>query len=220
VLAVEIHQNSPTSTDISFDLALVASGDFSAPTVTSPVFHYASAPMSIQFTFSENVAATLSAGDLLLENLTTSAIIPTANMHVEWIAATKTAVFTFPSLLNGGVLPDGRYRATLLRADVKDAAGNPLAADSIGEFFFLSGDLNHDAMVDMYDFYPLMANWGMPSNYDYLVGDFNYDGFVNEADLGILASRWQVNLSPAPTTLPTSLRRPQMRVAHRAAPMR
>jgi hypothetical protein len=59
----------------------------------------------------------------------------------------------------------------------------------VSNFFFLQGDANRDALVNLTDFNTLAANFG-GTNRTFSQGDFNYDGTVNLADFNILASRF------------------------------
>jgi hypothetical protein len=147
--------------------------------------------------FSENVGPALSAGDLLLENLTTGLTIDPATMLVAYDAGANVATITFPGQPDQ-VLPDGNYRATIAAAGVTDIAGNALASDHVMTFFFLQGDANRDARVNLGDFNILAANFGQ-SGRDFTHGDFNYDGTVNLSDFNILAGRFgQVLAPPSP----------------------
>ena len=157
------------------------------PAITVSQFVWQNAPQRIEFTFDQDVSASLSASDLVVMNLTTGATIPTNQIVRSWNAATKTATFTFPTLSNGGSLPDGSYRATLPAAGVSNTAGTTIAVDYAQDFFFLSGDANHDGRVNLQDFNILAANFGQ-SPRDFTQGDFNYDGTVNLSDFNILAS--------------------------------
>jgi hypothetical protein len=94
------------------------------------------------------------------------------------------------------VVPDGTYRATLIGTGVTDPAGNPLGADHTYDFFFLAGDANHDARVNLSDFNILAANFGQ-SGRDFTRGDYNYDGTVNLQDFNVLASRFGAVVAPA-----------------------
>ena len=123
-------------------------------------------------------------------------VTPGGSGHViddEWNA--RLARFTFPGYALGA-LPDGRYRATLSAAGVTDPAGNALAADHVSTFFFLNGDANRDARVNLDDFNILAANFGQ-SPRDFTQGDFTYDGIVNLNDFNILAGRFGQVVAPA-----------------------
>ena len=165
------------------------------PTVASSSFALATAPHRLNFTFRGNVSGSLGTEDLLLENLTTSQTVPSGSMSVAYNGATNTATFTFPGF-TGGILPDGRYRATVRASGITDAAGNPMPADHVFNFVFIVGDANNDGAVNLDDFNVLAANFGQ-SNRDFTQGDFNYDGTVNLADFNILAARFGTAIAPA-----------------------
>jgi hypothetical protein len=78
---------------------------------------------------------------------------------------------------------------------VTDSLGYPLDQDEIFDFFFLLGDANRDARVNLLDFNIVAANFGQ-SPRDFSQGDFNYDTIVNLADFNILASRFGMALAP------------------------
>lgn len=171
--------------------------DTTPPAVESDQFLMLTAPQSLQFTFSEDVSASLSASDLLLENITTGQTIPAAQIHLAgYDGASNAATFTFPSFAFGA-LPSGAYRATLPAGSVTDAAGNPLAADHVFNFSFLAGDANFDNRVDSDDFNILAANFGLTSR-NYSHGDFNYDALVSSDDFNILATNFGIALGTSP----------------------
>jgi hypothetical protein len=172
--------------------------DTVAPTVDASRFAYATAPHALSFDFSENVGASLSVADLVLQNLTTSTTIPSASISLDYDAGTNAATFAFPGFANG-ILPDGRYRATLGAAGITDRAGNALAANHVFEFTFLIGDANADGQVNLSDFNILAANFGQ-SPRDFTQGDFTYNGTVNLDDFNLLASRFGASVAPASVT--------------------
>ncbi len=156
------------------------------------------APHRLEYAFNTDVSASLGTNDLLLENLTTLQTVPSGFMSVSYDSGTNTATFTFPGFTDGaaGVLPDGQYRATLLAAGVTKSIGMPLPAEVISNFFFLAGDANHDARVNLDDFNLVAANFGQ-SPRTFSQGDFNYDGLINLEDFNVLASRFGVTLAQA-----------------------
>ena len=93
------------------------------------------------------------------------------------------------SLFTGGVLPDGRYRATVRAAGIIDAQGNAMLADHVINFRFLVGDADNDGPVNLNDFNILAANFGA-SPRDFTQGDFNYDSTINLSDFNLLAARF------------------------------
>jgi CSLREA domain-containing protein len=169
--------------------------DAVAPVVQTAQFHFLTAPQSMRYTFSENVAATLDADDLSLENLAAGTAIPAANLALAYDASTNTARFTFPGYAFGA-LPDGRYRATLRAAGVADPSGNPLDGDEERSFFFLNGDANRDGRVNLADFNILATNFGRAGT-DFTDGDFTYDGTTDLADFDVLAGRFGSSLPGA-----------------------
>lgn len=164
------------------------------------------APHTIRLTFSEEVGASLTAADLLVQNLTLNATIPTGAMLVGYNPGTNEASVTFPGL-PGGVLPDGNYTFTLAAGSVADGAGNALAQAYAFSDFVFAGDANHDRRIDIDDFGILASRFNNPGTFSQ--GDFNYDGVANIDDFGLLASRFNGTLpaarlvtSSGPTTTP------------------
>ncbi len=165
------------------------------PAVTASTFHYATAPHALRFTFDGELAAsTFDPADLVLRNLTTGQTIPAGDVAVSFDKTSNVATFTHRG--GGGVLPDGNYRATLLAAGVEDEHGDPLPDDVVFDFFFLMGDANRDARVNLDDFNVLAANFGQAPR-DFTQGDFNYDGTVNLEDFNVLAGRFGQVVVPA-----------------------
>jgi hypothetical protein len=152
------------------------------PTVIASAFRFETAPHQVRFTFGEDVSASLSEADLTVIDLASG--LPVATSLTNYDATTNTATFTI-----GQTLRDARFRATLAAAGITDPAGNALAADHAFDFFFLRGDANHDARVNLTDFNILAANFGQSSR-DFTQGDFNYDTIVNLQDFNLLASRF------------------------------
>ena len=151
-------------------------------------FRYEAAPHAIVFRFDTDVSASLSLDDIIVRNTTTSADISRSAMSLSYNSATNAATITFPGL-GGGLLPDARFRATILAAGVVGAGGGTMAGDHVFDFFFLRGDANHDARVNLQDFNRLTANFGQ-SPRDFTQGDFDYDGIVNLRDFNLLAARF------------------------------
>lgn len=164
------------------------------PHVISSIFVWENAPQRLEYQFSADVSASLSNADILLENLTTLMTIPMSAISVAYAVATNTATFTFS--FPATWLPDGRYKATLLAAGITDPGGAPLPSDHVSNFYFLQGDANHDAIVNLSDFNRLATNFGL-SPRDFTEGDFNYDGTVNLADFNLLAGRFGMSVAPA-----------------------
>jgi hypothetical protein len=97
------------------------------------------------------------------------------------------------------LLTDGCYRA-ILQAGAASAIGastadgdadhRPTTTSHVVEFVVLTGDANHDRLVDEADRTLLVSNWKARSA-TYSQGDFNYDGVVDLSDLGALATNWR-----------------------------
>ena len=108
---------------------------------------------------------------------------------------TNTAVFTF-----AGAIPDGRFTGTIEEDAIRNSTGALSSADvTTTPFFFLRGDANHDAVVNLQDFNLLAANFGQ-SGRDFSQGDFDYSGTVNLQDFNLLAARFGQSVAPATTT--------------------
>jgi len=88
-------------------------------------------PQSFTAWFTADVSAGISADDLVLRSEDGSAVIDPSLMSVSYDAAHRAATWSFPGLPDG-VLPAGRYRATLLSAGITDAAGRQLDGDRDG----------------------------------------------------------------------------------------
>jgi hypothetical protein len=152
--------------------------------VGSPSYNYLTAPHSLQYAFTEDVGDTLAAGDFSVTRLPSTNVV----VSLSYNGGSTTGTLTFPGFVNG-VIDDGQYTATLTAAGVTDVAGNPMSANSNTNFFFLLGDANHDAIVNLQDFDLLAANFG-DAGTNYGQANFNYDGFTNLADFDILAARF------------------------------
>jgi extracellular elastinolytic metalloproteinase len=171
------------------------------PAVITSAFEYLTSH-AVRVSFSENVAASIDAADLVLHNDTTNTTIPSAAQSVSYDAGTNTATFIFPGLPDD-LLSDGNYSATLVASGVSDIDGNALDGDGDGtaggdylfDFFFLTGDANHDGRVNLQDFNRLATNFGQ-SPRDFGEGDFNYDGVVNLQDFNRLAIKFGTQLGP------------------------
>ena len=173
--------------------AVLLTIDTVAPTVISSDFKLVPI-QSVTLNFSEDVGPTLSLADVQVQNTTPPSpeTIPSAQMSLN--VASNVGTLTFPGV-PGAVLANGNYQTTVVAAGITDLAGNPMAADATRNFFFLNGDANHDAVVDVTDLGILATNW--QGTGDFLHGDFNYDGTIDVSDLGILATNWQQSLPPA-----------------------
>jgi hypothetical protein len=172
--------------------------DVTGPEVLTTTFVWQNAPQRLVYRFSTDVSASLSNADLILHNLTTMQDVPVDNITLlNYDTATNTATFTFPGYLYGA-LPNGNYRATIPAGSISDPGGMPLAFDHVFQFFFLMGDVDHNRIVNLFDFNILAINFGQ-SGRDFTQGNFDYDptGTVNLQDFNQLAINFGRTL-PAP----------------------
>jgi hypothetical protein len=161
------------------------SDNLAAPSVRAAQFRHAG-PHQVSFTFSEALLPAPTAAALQLVNGTTGAMVPATNLRASFDYLTNTATFSFPGYPSG-LLPNGNYRATIVRASVTDAAGNFVAANFDLDFFVLTGDVNRDRTVNGSDFSILASNFG-GSGRTYEQGDLNGDGAVNGSDFALLSA--------------------------------
>jgi hypothetical protein len=181
----------PNNSNSSVALNVVI--DTTAPTVLTKNFNWDNVPyQSLAWKFSEDISDSVNFQDLTLFNLMTNQTVNT----VSSISPTDTAHFKFDQFLYGA-LPNGEYQATINAAGVTDKAGNQLAANSVLNFFYINGDADHDADVDINDLGILATNWQQSPRIT-SQGDFTYDGTVDVNDLGILATNWQQGIFAAP----------------------
>jgi predicted RNA-binding protein associated with RNAse of E/G family len=157
--------------------------------------------------FSQDVSASLGAGDFVLERLSDGALIPVTGVTYDAQNNVATA------LLNQ-TLAEGNYRMRLIAAGITDATARALDGDGDGrsggdysfDFFYLPGDTNYDRRVDFSDLVPL-AQYFETSGRTFTQGDFTYDGVVDFNDLVILAQHYELELpphtpAPAPAAVP------------------
>ena len=164
------------------------------PSVIAHAFNYNAAVQSITYQFSEDVSGSLDPTYLVIGDLGTGEQIPYENIALAYNHATNTATFTFPGYAHG-ILPDANYTAQL-SGQVPDLFGNTMGTDFNFDFFFMTGDANHDARVNLVDFNILAANFNH-SPRTFVQGDFNYDQTVNLLDFNLLASRFNTALPAA-----------------------
>jgi hypothetical protein len=153
------------------------------PQITQTTF----SPPQLSFTFDEDVSGSLDASDLELINVTSGQ--PVTVPAPTFLG--NTATFALASLA------DGNYRATLKAADVKDAAGNAMAADVTHTFHVLAGDANGDRTVGFEDLVIVAQNYGT-SGKTFAQGNFDHDaaGNVDFNDLVLLAQRYGTTIAP------------------------
>jgi hypothetical protein len=161
-------------------------------------FDVAGAAVAIRF--SEDVFDSLSAADLVVQNVTTGETISNTAMNVNWDGKTRMARWTFPGYPGG--LPDGNYHATLATSGVTDPAHNTLATSYALDFFTLAGDANRDRAVDFNDLVMLAQHYNTIGGMTFDEGDFNYDGNVDFNDMVLLAQRYNASLAAPAVAAP------------------
>jgi hypothetical protein len=152
----------------------------------------------LNYTFSEDVSASLMAGDITLLNRTTNTTIPAASIRVGYAG---NVVMFICSDTAGHYLADGDYRATIVAGGITDVAGNPLPVGTAFDFFVLAADADHNRTVDFNDLVPLAQNYNT-SGKTFAQGDYNYDGGVDFNDLVLLAQRYNTTLAAPPVAAP------------------
>jgi hypothetical protein len=167
--------------------------DNTAPILTNDSYLYSTALNKVSFSFSENVAASLSTS-----NLVVVAILPDGSTGTSvsvnlltYDTATNTATFTLATPIS-----DSNYRATLSAAATTDAVGNSLTGSNPSlPFFVLPADVNRDRTVNALDFNALASHFGSSGGFS--LGDFDFNGVVNTADFNLLAVHFGETI-PAP----------------------
>jgi hypothetical protein len=185
------------------------------PTLTVSRFDYSTPSHQLQFTFSKAMAASLAAGAFDVRAIGSSTALSPA---FAYDPTTRIATLTF-----AGRLPDARYRVTISGAAAIDASGNALDGNADGtpgddftfDFFFITGDANHDGAVDFLDLAAMAQNYNTSAN-TYAQGDFNYDGNVDFLDLAMLAQRYNTALPAAASVAASVVAAPVAAPAHSA----
>jgi O-glycosyl hydrolase len=172
-----------------------AKEDIIRPRAESSAFPYQTS-QTLRVQFSEDVAGSLDASDLSVQDLSDPQQVVTVS-RVGWDSDTNTATFTF----SPATLPDGNYRATLNADGITDTALNLLIPREPIDFFVLAADANHDRAVDTLDFNGLASNFGKEgATFDQ--GDFNYDGRVDSLDFNNFGKTFGTYLEAAPPPPP------------------
>jgi hypothetical protein len=186
------------------------------PIATSPAFTYNALPQAITVQFSENVQNSLAAGDVSVQDENDLAAPAFQPSSWSYDGATNTATFNFSS-----ALPDSNYQATIASGNVRDPANNPLSSNVTVDFFTLSGDGNHDRVVDIQDFNLLAVNFGK-SGMTYSQGNYDYsaDNTVTITDFNVLATNFGRSM-PAPaggSSIQSLAAAETMPLSHRTSP--
>jgi hypothetical protein len=123
-------------------------------------FTFDALPHKLTFTFDQDVSASLAAADFFIRKTDgTGQITPTL---LPYDSVNNRITLTLP-----GITSDGRYIVTLSSTGITNATGGQLDGDGNGaagpdfdfNFFFLSGDANHDAAVDFNDLVTLAQHY-------------------------------------------------------------
>jgi hypothetical protein len=160
----------------------------SGPAVSQVSQVWQTSPHKLLFDVARLDASTVQVSDFSIVNLDTNQPVTPQNMGVTSNGNSSTVTLTF-----NGVLPDGRYRATLIGAGITNSFGDPMFGNFEHNFFVLTGDADHDGRVNLNDFNIMAANFGQ-SGRDASQGDFTYDGIVNLDDFNVLASKFGMSL--------------------------
>lgn len=176
----------------------IADNDFS-PTVTNRQFLFETSPQRVQFTFDQDVGASVTASDF---TITGPGTVPVHTLAYN--PTTRIATLTFA----GNVLPDGNYTVTLPANRVTNAQGNPNIVANALTFHVLAGDANRDRVVNFDDLVILAQNYGL-SGKTFSQGNFNYspNGSVDFDDLVILAQRYNASVAVVAPILATTKRK-------------
>ncbi|MDB5326496.1 MAG: hypothetical protein JWM57_2065 [Phycisphaerales bacterium] len=167
--------------------ALAITVDTIAPGLVSKTLSYLTTKPQVVFTFDTN----LSVGAPIPTVVRTSPS-PGSVTYTEFLSGTgQISNFSFPSSPNG-ILPNGRYTATLPTDTYRDAAGNSTAATTL-DFFVLAGDANHNATTDFNDFLILQNNFNT-NVLNFGLGDFDYSGTIDFNDFLILQNNFNVTV--------------------------
>jgi hypothetical protein len=155
-------------------------------------FEYNTGPHEITMRFTRDVGSSLSADDLVLQNLSTGQTIASSQLSLSYDPVTRVAIFT---VTRPSGLPNGNYRATLAAGSVSAPDGTPMVNDATLDFFFLQGDANRDRFVNVLDFNILVQNFAR-TDATFSMADFNGDGIVNVLDFNLLVHNFGQNVPP------------------------
>lgn len=190
----------PASSDWSNEVSIVLAAF--PPTVQATARAGGDRPdqlTELAITFSEDVSASLDAGDLSLHDDTNGVPVDLTGVAVSYNATTHTATWDLSALS----LDSGWYTATVAAAGVTDASGNSLDGDGDGTggddfatqlMVALPADADLDGDVDSDDATQFRASWGQ-SGLTWADGDFDGDGDADLRDASILLANWNRQLS-------------------------
>jgi hypothetical protein len=153
-----------------------------APTIVGASFDYMRGKALVRF--SEDVLASLQAGDIRLRSLLDSSETPATSF-------TYNGTLFLATLSFAPLPPDGNFQIKLPAGCVNDSYGNALFSDYLSStVFHLAADATRDRKVDTQDFNLLAANFGL-SGKVFVQGNFDYDaaGAVNSVDFNVFVSQ-------------------------------
>ncbi len=128
-----------------------------SPRIVGSSIYRQTSPTRLAVTFSEDVSASLSAGDFVVTPLVGGASVP---VSFSWEPIAHRAWIDLPADASGA-MPDGRYRLSVTANAVSDASGLIMSAAHQFDFHVLRGDLNGDASVNFSDLLILSRNYGL-----------------------------------------------------------
>jgi hypothetical protein len=193
-VVVAAKTNDPQATT-RLDVQLVPL-DTTPPALSGSGFAFETAPVAMNFSFTEDVGPTLSVQDLVLHDLTSGRVYDASELSLSYNATAFSASFRVPGEPNG-VLPDSNYTAAIRRRGIADVWGNQPAQDLTLSFFVFSADADRDRDVDIGDFSVLASRFNIPGTFSN--GDFNYNGTTEIGDFALLASKFNTQLPAART---------------------
>ncbi len=155
------------------------------PTVLAARAALDTLPLTVDLTLSKDVGSTLTASDVVAQNLTSGQLVSPA---LSYSTASTIARVSFT-----GALPDGVYTITIPAGSIADRAGRVSTSPQTVSLTLLAGDANRDGSVTLDDFTALAANFGQTGRV-FSQGDFDYNGAVNLNDFTILAARFGQSL--------------------------
>jgi len=164
----------------------------SRPSVISAGVDFQTLPQKITTQFDQNVSTSLTAADWRVDRVSASDSGPITT-SLTYNPTTNMATNAF-----AGVLPDGNFRAVLSSEGVTSTGGEFLTADKVLDFFFLSGDVNHDRWVNSDDFNIVSTNFGQ-AGATLGQGDVNYDGKVDSDDFNVLGTKFGASMAAPPS---------------------
>jgi hypothetical protein len=148
---------------------------------------------SLTVEFSRHIIA--GPAEFHVRNLTTDTAAASADLSVQFDAATHRARVTFPGLA-GQELAPGRYELRVLASEVSDVYGLPLQGDFEFGFHVQPGDANGDETTNDLDLYLVWQNQGRPPGLRDPGADLTGDGLVTQADVDVVRDNYLTRLEP------------------------